>query len=265
MPTNEVMPLYRLVMAVDKGSEVQLEVRQMTLAQALDSITQQTQVPIHYSVLPEGLVTATCVGANLKYVLECLLNKKADLVVRYPSNPVRTINKNQVAEAWVLGSRLDGYPVNQTNCVARPGEQILLTLKQKHQETEEAEQTEQLLNLAQSKDPAERADAIGSLLAIGRSGDPDIKAALEQALTDQDPMVRAQAISTLAHREGNAATTAIEQAMQDDSVDVRMMAVDGITDDVALLRQAINDSDETIRSLAQTKLEALGQTNNTPK
>ena len=41
------------------------------------------------------------------------------------------------------------------------------------------------------------------------------------------------------------------------------MAVDGINDDTALLQQAINDSDETIRVLAATKLEALTQANKT--
>jgi hypothetical protein len=40
-----------------------------------------------------------------------------------------------------------------------------------------------------------------------------------------------------------------------------MMAVDGITDDVSLLQQAINDSDETVRSLAAVKLEQLTQEN----
>ena len=91
---------------------------------------------------------------------------------------------------------------------------------------------------------------------------PTVKAALEQALTDQDANVRAQAISSLAHREGSGAAAAIQEALHDSAVDVRMMAVDGITDDIALLQQAINDSDETVRSLAAIKLEELTQGNN---
>ncbi len=35
------------------------------------------------------------------------------------------------------------------------------------------------------------------------------------------------------------------------------MAVDAITDDVALLQQAVNDSDEFIRNLALAKLQEL--------
>jgi HEAT repeats len=259
-----------LVMTDDKGSELQLEARQMPLAQVLDSIAHKTHVPIHYSVLPEGLVTATCVGTTLKQLLECLLDRKADLIVRYKRNPTQAGSKGQVEEAWILGSKLSGSP-STANCVATTGQMLgqgSLTLRQNQQgqaaETQ-PDQTDELLKMAQSKDPTERADAIGALLAEGREGDPNVKAALEQALTDQNANVRAQAISTLSHREGSNATAAIQEALHDSSVDVRLMAVDGIVDDVPLLQQAINDSDETVRSLAATKLEQLTQNNGVVK
>lgn len=253
-----------LVISDDKGSELQLEVRQMPFAEVLDSIARQTRVTIHYSVLPEGMVTATCVGTTLKQVLECLLDRKADLIVRYSHTPPQVGGNEQIAEAWVLGSRLDGNPASRTDCPAtakQAGEASLL-LKQKEQSVEEEpDQTEELIKMAQSKNPSERAEAIGDLLAGGRKGDPQVKAALLEALTDKDANVRAQAISTLAHREGSGATAAIQEALHDSSVDVRIMAVDGITDDAAMLQQAINDSDETVRGLATTKLEALTQRN----
>ena len=50
---------------------------------------------------------------------------------------------------------------------------------------------------------------------------------------------------------------AIREALHDISADVRRMAVDGITDDIGLLQEAINDSDESIRDLAAMKLEDL--------
>jgi HEAT repeats len=252
-----------LVITDNKGSELQLEVRQMPLAKVLDSIANQTHVAIHYSVLPEGLVTATCVGTTLKKVLECLLDRRADLIVRYPRGPAQADSKGQVAEAWILGSRLDGTTA-KADCATTMGQAAgkgSLTLRQNEKDAAEAEpdRTDELLKTAQSKDSSERADAIGALLADGREGDPGVKAALEQALTDQDANVRAQAISSLAHREGSGAAGAIQEALHDSSVDVRMMAVDGITDDVSLLQQAVNDSDETVRSLATVKLEQLTQ------
>ncbi|MEQ1545635.1 HEAT repeat domain-containing protein [Methyloglobulus sp.] len=251
-----------LVISDNKGSELQLEVRQMPLAEVLENITNKTHVPIHYSVLPEGLVTATCVGTTLKKVLECLLDRRADLIVRYPRTDAKAESKGQVAEAWILGSRLDNQPSSAT-CIATAGDAAnkgSLSLRQSQQDAE-PDQTDDLLKMAQSKNPTERADAMSALLAGGREGDPAVKAALEQALTDQDANVRAQAISSLSHREGSAASAAIQEALHDSSVDVRMMAVDGITDDVGLLQQAINDSDETVRSLAAVKLEQLTQEN----
>ena len=250
-----------LVISDNKGSELQLEVRQMPMAQVLESIANTIQVPIHYSVLPDGLVTATCVGTTLKQVLECLLDRKADLIVRYPRNPAKTEANGQVVEAWVLGSRLDGAVAKDCAATGSAADKGLLTLRQGQDRNAEPDQTDELLKKAQSKNSTERVEAIGALLAGGRKGDPDVKAALEQALTDQDALVRAQAISSLSHREGSAAAGAIQEAMHDSSVDVRMMAVDGITDDIALLQQAINDSDETVRSLAETKLEQLTQGN----
>jgi hypothetical protein len=251
------------VIGDSKGAEFQLEVRQMPLANVLKSISEKTQVPIHYSVLPEGLVTATCVGTSLKPLLECLLDRKADLIVRYPRNLDKADIKGHVAEAWILGSRLDGTKA-KADCPVSTGQGGSLTFLQSEQGTEPLPgQITSLLKITKSKNPAERADAIGSLLAIGHQNDPTIKATLEEALHDSDANVRAQAVSTLSHREGSAAAGVIQDALKDDSVDVRLMAVDGITDDIGLLQQAVNDSDEVVRTLAAQKLEQVLQQNKT--
>ena len=251
-----------LVISDNQGAELQLEVRQMPLSQVLDDIARKSKVPIHYSVLPEGLVTATCAGSTLKQVLECLLDRKADLIVRYQRSPANVGSQGQVAEAWILGSRLDGsMPRADCPAAGEAGKASQTLQLNENDANAEPDQTDSLLKSAESKIPAERAEAIGALLSGGRKGDPAVKAALEQALTDKDDNVRAQAISTLAHREGSGAAAAIQEALHDKAVDVRMMAVDGITDDTALLQQAINDSDETVRSLARLKLEELTQAN----
>ena len=258
-----------LVMTDSKGSEFQLKVKQMPLAQVLDSIAHKTQVPIHYSILPEGLVTATCVGATLKQVLECLLNGKADLIVNNPQGLANSDSKGQVAEAWILGSRLADATDTATataiaecpTSVGQTADNGSFTLSQKLQDAEAAaDRIDELLKTAQSKNPTDREEAIGQLLAEAQ-GNPEINAVLERALTDPDENVRAQAISSLAHREGANATGAIQVALNDDSGDVRLMAVDSITNDVGLLQQAVNDSDETVRSLATIKLEQLSQGN----
>jgi HEAT repeats len=259
-----------LVITDGEGSELQLEVKQMPLAQVLDSIAHKTHVPIHYSILPEGLVTATCVGATLKQVLECLLDGRADLIVRNPHGLAKSDSKGQVAEAWILGSRMDGHQPAAGSCTAAVSGQTTDkgTIKlQQGQEGVEAEaeaglvRIGELLKMARSKNPADREEAIGGLLAEDTLDSPEVKAVLEKALTDPDENVRAQAISSLAHRDGANAAGAIQVALNDESADVRLMAVDSINDDVALLQQAVNDSDETVRSLATIKLEQLSQEN----
>lgn len=250
------------VMSNGKGGEMMLEVKQMPLSQALDAIAGKIHVPIHYSELPEGLATAVCRGDSLKPVLECLLDKKADLVVRYQDTHAKADTEGVVVEAWVLTSKTNqpvskpithDIPASENRADKSPS---ALPLVQQNPETR-IDKTDELLFKAHSYNPQERAAAIGDLLTVGRKGDPDITATLEEALTDKDPEVRAQAISSLAHREGNEALGAIQQALTDSSDDVRLMAVEGIVDNVALLQQSVNDSDESIRSLAQLKLELL--------
>ena len=104
----------RLVMTKETGAELQLEVRQAPLAQVLDSIASKTGVRINYSVLPDGLVTATCVGSTVKQVLECLLVRKADLVFRYSRQASKADPKGQPEEVWVLGAK---FGTDQTNSV----------------------------------------------------------------------------------------------------------------------------------------------------
>jgi len=252
-----------LVTSGEKGSELQLEVRQMPLDKVLDTLVKKTNVPIHYSVLPDGFITATCVGASLKPVLECLLNHKADIIVRYSRDKSGSANSNGIAEAWILGSKLEASAGLQA-CAA-PSDKGSLSLINKEQETgPKSDQTGELLKIAKSENANERAEAIGALLAIGSKGGPEIKAMLEEAVHDQDAYVRAQAVSTLTHIDEYKDGTAeiIQEALHDNSVDVRMMAVDG-TDDVVLLQQASNDSDETVRSLAEFKLQQLTQSNDT--
>lgn len=244
---------------------MQLEVRQAPLAKVLDQIRSQTQVTIHYSVLPEGLITATCVGKSLKPVLECLLNNKADLIVRYKGSKNSAEENSNIAEVWVLGSRLDAYPTNTAICTGINADaQIALTEKRK-QEAGKEKAFEALITQAQSQNPEERADAIGALLATQRKGDPKIKAVIDANLHHDDPNVRAQALSTYAHLEGDEALPAIREALNDSSPDVRTMAVDSITNDLGLLQQAVNDSDESVRDFARMKLEELTkQTSESP-
>ena len=237
----------------------------MPLERVFSTITAKTGVPIHYSVVPEGLVTATCVGATLKQVMECLLARKADLIVSYHKSTTqaqaKVSDKDQPSEIWVLGSRF----TDTTNCSGATATQQAINnasvkspASQVNAAEVEPDQTDDLLKRAKSKDAVARADAIGALMAAGIVGDANVKRALEEALTDPNANVRAQAISSLSHREGSAAAAAaLQDALHDADAGVRLMAVDGAGYNIALLQQAVNDDDDTVRTLAISKLEEL--------
>ncbi len=242
----------------DRDSRYRLEVRQAPMQLVLGRIEAETGVPFHYSVLPEGLVTATCAGPSIKTILECLLDGKADLIVR--SSPGHAPSKNSILEAWVLGSRLDGAVAKDCSVRVENDEADIGSMAENSAQTKvEQLRTQELLRMAHSENPEERAGAIGAFLSEGGADDPEIKAVLDQALIDEDAGVRAQAVSVLSRREDSATRTAILQdALQDESPDVRVMAVDSITDDKILLQQAVSDSNESIRDLAAMKLAQLG-------
>jgi hypothetical protein len=248
---------YKVITSTSKGSELQLDARSASLPKILDYLSKKTRIPIHYSVLPEGLVSATCVGSSIKPVLECLLAHKADLAFRAPEKPA---NENDVSEVWITGTSLAGNDGKSAGCTGRAekAEQELQALKQKLEAQDGTpDMTDEFLRMSESKKPGDRVAAIGALLGSKRKEDPAVKAVLEKALNDQNAAVRAQAVSTVGQSGGDDAVAVLQDALQDESVDVRLMAVSAITDNVELLQQAINDSDETVRALASIKLNEI--------
>lgn len=256
----------RVIRSENVGTELQLEVRQAPLQQVLDKIAGDTGLPIHYSVLPEGMVTATCVGTTLKQVLECLLDRKADLIFRYPQASSQGVSQQiQPEEVWVLGTKFEQMPgsVNPGACKPIVTQQQAIPLTAGAQADtghSEPDQTDALVARAKSKNPADRADAISSLMTAGKAGDAAVRKVLEESLSDQDANVRAQAISSLAHREGDGATAELQEALHDSDASVRLMVVDNMGENAALLQQALTDSDATVRELAAMRLESLSNT-----
>ena len=247
----------RLIMTKDTGVELQLEVRQAPLAEVFASIASKTGVRINYSVLPEELVTATCVGSTVKQVMECLLIGKADLVYRYARQASKPDPKRQPEEVWVLGAKFGAVQSNSVVCPSTGNQQQEFPAASNSITGPEPDHTDELLTMARSNNPTERVEAIGRLMSGGRKGDAAVKATLEAALLDPDAQVRVRAISSLAHREGAGAAPALQEALRDSDASVRITAVDNAGSDIALLKQALTDNDSTVRQLAEIKLAPL--------
>lgn len=233
------------------AQQMRLEVTQIPLPKALEGIAQTAGITLHYSGLSGKPVNAVCVGQSAKQILECLLDKKANLVFRYGQEKAMA-HGNLLVEAWVLGGDGQG------------GAGDVVTVKPpvgmgEHPQarTPDGSDMGNLLDMAQADDPERRAEAIATLALQRQASDPAIRNALETALTDKSAEVRAQAVSALAKYGDADATAGLAAALQDNDVSVRLMVVDSADGHPALLEQALNDSDETVRAYASTKLEAL--------
>ncbi|WP_459991344.1 HEAT repeat domain-containing protein [Methylosoma difficile] len=244
-------------------SLVQLVVDQAPLAQVLDTLSSQTHTPIHYSVLPETLVSANCKDSNLRKIIECLLQPRPDLAFRYADGSFTGTADQQPVEIWLLGSMA---AARSGHCVAvtvvaddRSQPRILQTPPEPSQDA--LNESKRLLKQATSKDPVQRAEAIANLGLSSLGNDPKIAAALKNALNDPDPSVRAQAVSSWVQRERDGGSGELQQALQDSDTNVRFTAVSS-SNDSALLEMALNDADESIRELAKSKLADLSAREN---
>lgn len=231
------------------GAGLQLEVKQATLADIVKEIAAQTKIEIHYSVLPEAPVTATCVAGKVQALLECLVGKQIGVVTQKPEGA----SQEQV---WLIGSSMNGCPAATAKAPEAPAPLAPPTPEQQA-EADQAQQehTQAMLKQAKSKNPDERFSALGNLADPGNQ-DPAIDQALRDALKDKDANVRSQAVASMAMRGADDMLEQLGQALHDSDAGVRMAAI-GATNDNGLLQQALSDKDPAVRGLAQSRLNQL--------
>lgn len=250
----ESKPRHSIILEHDAQHRLRLSAREATLRQVFDAISEKTGATIHTLALPDALLTVDCQG-SLKSLLQCLLGSHVDRVFRNGSAENDYQTKDAQSEVWLLQMPVISsvHPVSDDDpaLALKPPQRVAAT------DSEIAEITDQLLELA--RDPRERMNAIISLARAGREGDAQVQRVLKNALSDKDPGVRAQAVFELAQREGQAALPEIEAALQDVNAEVRRMAVESVGNNMALLQQALKDSDENIRQYATTKLQLLNK------
>ncbi len=242
---------------VSEASELRLTVSKVKLAQALNEIAKKAGTPVHYSTLPEQLVTADCIG-NIKTVLACLLGKNADIVYRYSRYSLSNERQAQPLEVWILEipTLVNEFKAER----AIPGNTGKRQGQEETAEHNKLGSTE--LFIEQVKDPQLRMDAIANLAMVGRKDDLRVRSVLKEALSDSNSGVRLQAVLAIAQRDGDDSLADIERAMSDENADVRRMAVEGVGNNNFLLELALKDADANIRQYAATKLGLLNKANN---
>jgi len=244
----------RLTLSGQAPANIHLEARQAPLAQILKEIARKTGSIIHYSVLPEALVTATCAGINAGQIMDCLVGTQIGLVAHKPQ-------KDKPAEFWLLGSSVGSCrPVT----LEQPTPPIQAAIEQQPESTpEEQAQIEQgnqdqsdalLEQFKNSKDKSVRAEALNNLVSVGKIDDPNVRRVLEEAMTDKDDSIRAQAVETLANLDKENSTDYLNRALQDKSPEVRMAALSKAGGQVEILQRALSDPDINLSRYAAEML-----------
>lgn len=251
----------RLVSGIDfqqTSVELRLQVNQALLPDVLQTISDKTGVAIHYSVLPEAPVSATCIAESVKKVLKCLLGDTVDMAFRYPEGR-KDAQSRQPLEVWLLGSSLAhtetaGCGGNVTGPDPAPdrAKRVANQLSEPDPEQKLAFRKQ----MAVSGNPLDRAQALSYLAVHAPDGDEDFQAILDNALTDASGEVRGQAIAALVRRQGEQASLPLlQQALLDEEVSVRLMALQQVKASATLIQQALSDQDESVRQFAAMKLQ----------
>ncbi len=230
------------------GAEFILEIREAPLARVLKEIADKTGTRIHYSVLPDAPVTATCVGATVGHIMDCLVAKQLGLVANKP-------DPGQPAEFWLLGSSVGSCQAMTIDTTPVPAEQPVVEAAPPLASKEQTEAV--LAELKQAKTTDQRNEALSHFTMGADIHDPSIRKTLDDALTDPNPSVRVQALATVSALDKDIAAQAISRALQDTDRSVRYAAFENARDNRDLLEQAMGSSDESISGLAANKLAQL--------
>lgn len=218
------------------GHAWQLQANQAAMPSILEELRRVSGITIHYSVLPQEMVSATCVADKLPALLRCLLGQSAGLVFD-------NANTSAPKEVWILGSTAAQAP----DCGAS-----VTAVRQ----AVAAEETDiaKLNAEVSSTDPQRRGSALYALALVD---DKQVDTSLRNGMSDDSALVRGQALGAWVRRYGvESADAELQRAIQDADAAVRMQAIE-LSADPVLLSQGLQDSDAMVRQLAKAKLDEL--------
>jgi len=223
------------------------------LKAALHGIESQTDLRIHYSVLPVATISATCVADSIQQLLHCLLDGKVDMAVRETQGR----NTTSALEVWLLGSSITGV---DTRCTSGEGHTVSEPSASAFSKEGDEPSAEQKLEfrkqMAVSGTPDQRTQAFSYLASNADSDDRDVRHIFEAAIAEDNVEVKSQALAALIRWEGEQQASAqLQQALHDPEVSVRLMALQHIDESTALIQQMLQDEDETVRQFAAMKLQ----------
>lgn len=233
-----------------------VEAKAGTWQQVLSGITEQTGIRFHHTLPLEELVTVSFGNLPVRQAIERLFGPEPDFVFRFDAKPNSSVSLTK--EVWIVGEAVNN---NKVLIHVQTAQQAM----DKPSGNAEVTRTEfdRLMEMTKSSNAATRVEALSILAESGTSDQDTIRSDLAAAFTEQDPEVRSRAVQTLASYGDPEAMNYLSQALRDPDLSVRIAAVESAPlkgEGLALLREALIDTDELIRTSARDRLqEAEGQ------
>ncbi len=243
-----------------------LEAEQADLHGLLGSLSERSAIKIHYAALPTVNVDATCIGPTVVTILRCLLGAETNMLFHYAESVGDDANKQErePKEIWILASSLSPPPIasaRPSDCGSSEGKGVSRPVESLQNELIVEQDVDSLLRQVDSEDSEERMNALAGLARLGKTDSPEVYDAVARSISDNDARVRGQAVYALSQIENdpNALNDYLQQALHDSELGVRLMAIDAIESDAALLQQALQDKDSSVRDYAASKLQTIMQ------
>lgn len=243
-----------------------LEAEQADLHGLLRSLSERSAIKIHYAALPTVKVDATCIGPTVVRILRCLLGAEANMLFHYAESVGDDANKQErePKEIWIIASSLSPPPIasaRPSDCRSSEAKEISRPVEGLDNALSVEQDVDSLLRQVDSEDPEKRMNALAGLARLGKTDSPEVYDAVARSISDTDARVRGQAVYALSQIENdpNALNDYLQQALQDAELGVRLMTIDAIEPDSALLQQALQDTDSSVRDYAASKLQAIMQ------
>jgi hypothetical protein len=258
----------RNIRFLQQPSQIQLDARQATWPQLLETIEQHTGARFHYASLPVYPVSLSLKGRTAQELLTQLFGSATGYACRFSKSGLNP-NTGWPQEIWVMGiiasnshnQTLPPLPAVQTSVKDLTDEQLEEAVQLHYQR-----ELDNLIDKAKNGTPDEKNQALVELSTrtLDETNKEEMQVLLKQGLHNDDPDVRGQVLYGLANRGGEDSYQILEDGLKDEVVGVRVAALNSIisaeVQNINLLRKALNDTDATVRSMAQEKLKEFGIT-----
>lgn len=217
-----------------QSGAIHVQVQKAGSRDILKEISRLTGVSFHYTHLPTHFINSSCVSTSIKGIITCLFGNEVSVATSMANHGQTKTAHRYESDVWILGSSGTETPNQELPTPAN----------------------NQIPTVDQMRKLADLAAALGKLNKTGRNLD-DWRHNIQNALASDNPFIRAQAVSMVAKQNSADADIVLINALSDEEPSVRLMAVSNAGSNIALLEQALRDKDQSVRALAEQKLQDL--------